>query len=67
LICSFSTGVLHHLPDPAEGLKALSSIIEPSMFYGKLGRIGIYPLQDAFRCMCIPQTAGRRRNGSLYH
>jgi len=60
IIC---TGVLHHLPNPAEGLKALSSVIEPShgvmvlMLYGKLGRIGIYPLQDAFRRMCIPQTA----------
>jgi SAM-dependent methyltransferase len=60
IIC---TGVLHHLPNPAEGLKALSSVIEPShgvmvlMLYGKLGRIGIYPLQDAFRRMRIPQTA----------
>jgi hypothetical protein len=27
------------------------------MLYGKLGRIGIYPLQDAFRRMRIPQTA----------
>jgi trans-aconitate methyltransferase len=59
IIC---TGVLHHLPNPAEGLKALSCVIEPShgvmllMLYAKLGRIGIYPLQDAFRRMCIPQT-----------
>jgi hypothetical protein len=60
IIC---TGVLHHLSNPAEGLKALSSVIEPShgvmvlMLYGKLGRIGIYPLQDAFHRMRIPQTA----------
>jgi SAM-dependent methyltransferase len=60
IIC---TGVLHHLPNPAEGLKALSRVIEPShgvmvlMLYGKLGRIGIYPLQDAFRRMRIPQTS----------
>jgi trans-aconitate methyltransferase len=60
IIC---TGVLHHLPNPAQGLKALSSVIEPShgvmvlMLYAKLGRIGIYPLQDAFRRMRVPQTA----------
>jgi SAM-dependent methyltransferase len=60
IIC---TGVLHHLPNPAEGLTALSRVIEPShgvmvlMLYGKLGRIGIYPLQDAFRRMRIPQTS----------
>ena len=57
-----SSGVLHHLPDPAQGLRALSSVLEPShgvmalMLYGRLGRSGIYPLQDAFRRMCLPQT-----------
>ena len=64
IIC---TGVLHHLPNPTEGLKALSSVIEPShgvmvlMLYAKLGRIGIYPLQDAFRPCAFPR---RRCNGS---
>lgn len=60
IICS---GVLHHLPEPAQGLKALSSVLEPShgamvlMLYGRLGRSGIYPLQDAFRRMRILQSA----------
>jgi SAM-dependent methyltransferase len=57
------TGVLHHLPDPARGLRALASVLEPAhgamvlMLYGRLGRCGIYPLQDAFRRMRVPQTA----------
>jgi SAM-dependent methyltransferase len=59
IVCS---GVLHHLPDPAAGLKALASVLDPSygamilMLYGRLGRFGIYPLQDAFRRMGIRQT-----------
>jgi SAM-dependent methyltransferase len=57
-----STGVLHHLPDPGRGLKALSTVLEPDhgvmalMLYGALGRSGIYPLQDAFRRMAVPQS-----------
>src|SRR5882757_7375711 len=37
-----SSGVLHHLPDPSEGLKALTSVLEPVhgvmclMVYGKM-------------------------------
>jgi SAM-dependent methyltransferase len=60
IVCS---GVLHHLPDPGEGLRALSSVLEPShgamllMLYGRLGRAGVYALQDAFRRMQVPQTA----------
>ena len=46
-----STGVLHHLPDPAEGLDALRSVLRADgsmylMLYGKYGRDGIYYLQD---------------------
>ena len=58
-----SSGVLHHLADPSEGLRALASVLEPShgvmlvMLYGRLARIGIYALQDIFRRMNIPQTA----------
>jgi SAM-dependent methyltransferase len=45
-------GVLHHLADPAAGLKALVSVLKPDgglglMVYGELGRTGVYPLQRA--------------------
>ena len=58
-----SSGVLHHLPDPDEGLRALTSVLEPAhgamllMLYGRLARTGVYALQDAFRRMRVPQTA----------
>lgn len=57
-----SSGVLHHLVDPGEGLRTLGSVLEPThgamllMLYGRLGRNGVYELQDAFRRMRIPQT-----------
>ena len=47
-------GVLHHLPAPEEGLKALEAVLAPQggigiMVYGELGRSGLYPMQDALR------------------
>jgi len=49
-----STGVLHHLPDPIEGLKALDSVLRADgsmylMLYGKYGRDGIYYMQELLR------------------
>ncbi len=49
-------GVLHHLPDPVAGLKALAAQLAPGggmglMLYGALGRTGVYPLQDALRAL----------------
>lgn len=49
-------GVLHHLPDPAAGLKALAAELAPAggiglMLYGALGRTGVYPLQHALRAL----------------
>ncbi len=46
-------GVLHHLPDPAEGLAALRAALAPGgglgfMVYAPYGRSGVYPLQEAF-------------------
>lgn len=47
-------GVLHHLPDPAAGLAALTAQLAVNggiglMVYGRYGRAGVYPLQDALR------------------
>lgn len=48
------TGVLHHLPDPDAGLRALADVLEPSgsmgiMLYGKAARSGVYQMQDILR------------------
>jgi len=48
------TGVLHHLADPALGLRALRSVLEPQgamhlMVYAPYGRTGIYMLQEFCR------------------
>ena len=47
-------GVLHHLPDPAAGVRALLSVLAPGggmglMVYAPYGRTGVYMLQDALR------------------
>jgi len=50
------TGVLHHLPDPSAGMKALASVLQPEggvgvMLYGEYGRTGVYPLQEMLRTL----------------
>jgi ubiquinone/menaquinone biosynthesis C-methylase UbiE len=51
-----ASGVLHHLPDPAAGLKAIGDVLDPQgavsiMLYGKYGRTGVYMMQEALRLM----------------
>jgi SAM-dependent methyltransferase len=58
IIC---TGVLHHLPDPDAGLKALRGVLEPDgamhlMVYAPYGRTGIYMLQEFCRTIGINPT-----------
>jgi SAM-dependent methyltransferase len=49
-----STGVLHHLPDPGRGLRALRDVLDRDgamflMVYGRHGRAGIRMLQEYCR------------------
>lgn len=49
-----STGVLHHLPNPSEGLACLKSVLAQQgqmslMLYGSSLRVGVYMVQRALR------------------
>jgi SAM-dependent methyltransferase len=59
-------GVLHHLPDPAEGLRALLSVLAPGggmglMVYAPHGRTGVYMMQDALRRLAPPGETPQQR------
>jgi hypothetical protein len=50
--------VLHHLPDPDQGVRCLRDVLEPDgamqiMVYGSYGRVGIYMMQDYCRLLGI--------------
>jgi SAM-dependent methyltransferase len=52
------TGVLHHLPDPDFGLRALRDVLRPQgalhlMVYAPYGRSGIYMMQEYCRLLGI--------------
>ena len=56
------TGVLHHLTEPAAGMRALASVLQPEggigvMLYGEYGRSGVYPLQEMLRTLAPPSMA----------
>jgi SAM-dependent methyltransferase len=56
------TGVLHHLPDPDCGLRALRDVLRPSgamrlMVYARYGRAGIYMMQEYCRLLEISVSA----------
>jgi|GEM_PF-529010 len=62
------TGVLHHMHDPTEGLKALSAKLKPSgimnlMVYGACGRIGTRTARDLVKLAIstIPSSEREKR------
>jgi SAM-dependent methyltransferase len=57
------TGVLHHLPNPDLGLRALRDVLAPRgamhlMVYARYGRAGIYMMQDYCRLLGIGASPG---------
>jgi SAM-dependent methyltransferase len=55
-----STGVLHHMNDPAQGMKALASCLRRDgvagiMLYARYGRVGVEALQSVFRSLGLRQ------------
>jgi SAM-dependent methyltransferase len=59
-------GVLHHLPDPEAGVRALLSVLAPAggmglMVYAPHGRTGIYMIQDGLRLLAPAHEAPAAR------
>jgi 2-polyprenyl-3-methyl-5-hydroxy-6-metoxy-1,4-benzoquinol methylase len=55
-----STGVLHHLPNPDVGLKALKRVLRKDgvinlMLYGRSLRLGVYVMQEFFKLLGFEQ------------
>ena len=61
------TGVLHHLPDPELGLRALRDVLKPQgamqiMVYATYGRSGIYMMQAYCRLLGITPSRQELQN-----
>ena len=61
------TGVLHHLPDPDLGLRALRNVLLPNgamhlMVYATYGRAGIYMMQEYCRLLGVSATEEELRD-----
>ena len=61
------TGVLHHLPDPDVGLRALRGVLAPNgamhvMFYATYGRAGIYMMQEYCRLLGVGASEAELRD-----
>jgi SAM-dependent methyltransferase len=61
------TGVLHHMPDPDAGLRALRDLLKPDgamhiMVYAPYGRTGVYMLQEFCKRLGIGATDAEVRD-----
>ena len=55
-----TTGVLHHMADPAAGMRALAGLLRPEgvlavMLYANYGRIGVQMMQSVFKDLGLQQ------------
>lgn len=55
-----TTGVLHHMADPEEGMRALAECLRPDgvlavMLYANYGRIGVHLMQSVFKDLGLSQ------------
>lgn len=56
-----STGVLHHMADPAVGMRSLAQCLRPDgaialMLYARYGRLGVEVMQSVFRDLGLKQN-----------